>query len=1000
MEFFIKKNATLPLLKLQVVKDGRSDYNNFMELLETSTIFFSMVNTENGIPKITSRPAGFVEKIFDDPNAEPEYYIYYQFTKQDTSIEGRYEGQFLVKTFEGNVILPVREKLYIYVQESFIADDLEYNTCYTSTFPCCGNPVIVDDPNENTITIVPQYYPGSIGALYTATSRYVADTDMTVSFKNILGVINGEPITINTSVTIYTGYKESTTEIIVDDDFNRLNLSTLFSDVVLTSDSYSQYDLTPIIDGPIIIDPIEPRPRPRFTTALVSSCCDGLTYCMGDIPTTMPLGTTLVGSDGFCYILKEFGLCEVDLSFNGEYYKECRTCTGRFPCNDIKPTPTPTPTSTQNPCLVTPTPTPTPTKSCNTPILNTVINTSGNTFLLYFTNTGCCNSAIVNWSSNNINFNSISGSCSSPVSITLSGSLPSVIYFNISTICNGCPTTTSNTIIYYVVKPTRTPTPTPTTTINSTPTPTPTTTPTKTPTSTPIGTSCGVNVLSECGNVVAYTTGNIIDGRDSYQFTFPPIGGGTIISGLIFWDSPYNRWVVQNLTTGVLASYLPSSISQPIGSASEWLNFGGPISCLTDDTGFRTTFYDGPCFTPTPTPTKTPTPTRRITNLPYNVLSCCGTLSGVVILPSTFIIGNTILLNGTCYTITGTSIKGSIPTFYWDNSTIYLSCDRCTSINPCTLTPTPTPTQTTTPTPTTTVTRTPLSTRTPTPTPTTTKTPTPTPTVTSSPLPPIVGHFQDCCDENIKIKVGSILSGLTIGESYYLETTGYSGCVVVISPTKTNFQFTSSILTSFVDCVDCLDKLKIVCPTPTPTPTQTSTPTPTPTTSPGPSCNNCGISGYSYIISNTTPQTVPSPPSGVYRNAIWGSISNTFSPMMVTVWYTIYTGNTGFNNITQTYPTGYTWTQLNTVQIIPQCNEDILFGWVDSSQVQSLYLQVRNVSGTLLYQYDLGWKNNPFDPCVVNEFQRAYTNIVPITGNITNTKFKLVNPSINVPAPQ
>jgi hypothetical protein len=903
MDWFIKKNATLPLLKLAIIKNGRSDYNNFMELLETSTIFFSMVNTENGIPRITSRPAGFVEKIFDDPNAEPEYYIYYQFTKQDTSIEGRYEGQFLVKTFEGNVILPVREKLFIYIQESFIADDLEYNTCYTSTFPCCGNPIIVDDPNENTITIVPQYYPGSIGALYTATSRYVADTDMTISFKNVLGVINGDPITINTSVTIYTGYKEATTEIIVDDDFNRLNLSTLFSDVVLTSDSYSQYDLMPIIDSPIIIEPIGPRPRPRFTFAFVSSCCDGLTYCMGDIPTTMPLGTTLVGNDGFCYILKEFqDICDVDLSFSGEYYKDCRTCTGRYPCNIVKPTPTPTPTSTQNPCLVTPTPTPTPTKLCNTPVLNTVINTTGNTFLLYFTNTGCCNSSIVNWSFDNINFNSVSGNCSSPVSITLSGSLPSVIYFNVSTICNGCPTTTSNTVIYYVVKPTRTPTPTPTTTIGSTPNPTPTPTTTPTPTSTPIGTSCGVNVLSECGNVVAYTTGNIINGRDSYQFTFPPIGGGTIISGLIFWNSSNNRWVVQDLTTGVLASYLPSSISQPIGSASQWLNFGGPVSCLTDDAGFRTTFYNGPCFTPTPTPTKTPTPTRRITNLPYNVLSCCGILSrffsqsGVVILPSTFIIGNTILLNGTCYTITGTAIKGTIPTFYWDNSTIYSGCSSCISINPCTLTPTPTKTQTPTPTPTTTVTRTPVSTKTPTPTPTTTTTPgssptitptntttptitptntttpTITPTMTSSPLSPFIGYFQDCCDANIKIKVGSLVNQLTTGASYYLQTSGYSGCVVVISETNTNLQFNSSNLTIFDDCADCLKKLQIVCPTPTPTPTPTTTPTTTPTPTPTitrtqtptpsitptitptpsvqPSCNNCGISGYSYIISN------------------------------------------------------------------------------------------------------------------------------------------------------
>jgi hypothetical protein len=169
---------------------------------------------------------------------------------------------------------------------------------------------------------------------------------------------------------------------------------------------------------------------------------------------------------------------------------------------------------------------------------------------------------------------------------------------------------------------------------------------------------------------------------------------------------------------------------------------------------------------------------------------------------------------------------------------------------------------------------------TPTQTPTITPTNTTTPTMTSSPLPPIIGYFQDCCDANIKIKVGSLVNQLTTGESYYLETSGYSGCVVVISTTKTNLQFNSSILTGMDDCADCLEKLQIVCPTPTPTPTKTSTPTRTqtptptvtstvtktptmtptktptktptmtPTTSVRPSCNNCGISGYSYIISN------------------------------------------------------------------------------------------------------------------------------------------------------
>jgi hypothetical protein len=139
MDFFIKKNATLPVLKLQVVKDGRSDYNSFMNTIELSAIFFSMVDIESGVPKISSRPAGFVEKTFLDPNAEPEYYIYYQFTPTDTNRVGRYEGQFMLRNDDGVLILPIREKLFINVQESFIADDLEYNACYTSEFPCCVN---------------------------------------------------------------------------------------------------------------------------------------------------------------------------------------------------------------------------------------------------------------------------------------------------------------------------------------------------------------------------------------------------------------------------------------------------------------------------------------------------------------------------------------------------------------------------------------------------------------------------------------------------------------------------------------------------------------------------------------------------------------------------------------------------------------------------------------------------------------------------------------------
>ena len=576
MEFFIKKNATLPLLKLQVVKDGRSDYNNFMELLETSTIFFSMVNSETGIPKITSRPAGFVEKTFIDPNAEPEYYIYYQFTKQDTSIEGRYEAQFLVKTFEGNVILPVREKLFIYVQESFIADDLEYNTCYTSTFPCCGNPVIVDNPNENTITIVPQYYPGSIGALYTATSRYPVDTDVTVSFKNVLGVTTGDPIIINTSVTIYTGYKEATTEIIVDDDFNRLNLYTLFSDIILTSDSYSQFDNVPVIEGPIIIDPIPPRPRPRFVFATVVSCCDGETYCMSNIPSSLPINTVVVDENDVCYTIKEIGVCDTTLTFSGKYYKDCRTCTGIHPCNEVKPTPTPTPTSTENPCLVTPTPTQTIKRDCVAPVLNTVLNTSGNTFLVYFTVTGPCSTILINWSSNNTTWNTNAGGCTSPRSITIPGSLSSTTYFSISQFSNECPPFTSNTITYYNVPVT----------------PTPTTTPTLTPT--PTGTPLPPVAVSfvDCCN-----SSNIF-----MIYGMPSFGSG--YTGTYYVQSSGFNGCATVITT----SDRPSLVYDYISLVKQ-------TDCNTCFTNTLST-----CATPTPTPTNTKTPTPLVCDIVYETI--------------------------------------------------------------------------------------------------------------------------------------------------------------------------------------------------------------------------------------------------------------------------------------------------------------------------------------------------------------------------------------------
>jgi len=110
MEFYIKKNATLPVLKMQVVKDGRAGFQELMEDLEVSTIFFTMVDVETGIPKIVSAPCQIVSLILPE-GAPTEYYIYFKFTSRDTNTVGRYEGQFLIKNDEGNLILPIRETM-------------------------------------------------------------------------------------------------------------------------------------------------------------------------------------------------------------------------------------------------------------------------------------------------------------------------------------------------------------------------------------------------------------------------------------------------------------------------------------------------------------------------------------------------------------------------------------------------------------------------------------------------------------------------------------------------------------------------------------------------------------------------------------------------------------------------------------------------------------------------------------------------------------------------
>ena len=135
MEWFIKKNATLPVIKVKLSQNGRSDYMKTMSKLGESVVYFSMTDSETGIPKISSTPA-VVETGLTE-NGQIEYFTYYQFKKNQTKKVGRFSAELMVANTDGVLFLPITEKIYVNIIESFAIDDVRFSSNYEIEFPCC-----------------------------------------------------------------------------------------------------------------------------------------------------------------------------------------------------------------------------------------------------------------------------------------------------------------------------------------------------------------------------------------------------------------------------------------------------------------------------------------------------------------------------------------------------------------------------------------------------------------------------------------------------------------------------------------------------------------------------------------------------------------------------------------------------------------------------------------------------------------------------------------------
>lgn len=126
MEFIIKKGSVNPVLRMELIKDGRYDFKKSMidNAIQDSVVKFYMKDVETDLLKVAKADADIV--LAQEEGCEEKYILQYKWKERDTKKEGIYEGWFEIN-FNGNLkeegvdypsgkmIVPIQEKLQIII---------------------------------------------------------------------------------------------------------------------------------------------------------------------------------------------------------------------------------------------------------------------------------------------------------------------------------------------------------------------------------------------------------------------------------------------------------------------------------------------------------------------------------------------------------------------------------------------------------------------------------------------------------------------------------------------------------------------------------------------------------------------------------------------------------------------------------------------------------------------------------------------------------------------
>jgi hypothetical protein len=127
-EFFINQHSLNPILRMELICDGRYDYkktNIFNHSIQNADVTFSMKNIDNGILKISKSKAEIV--VANNESCETKYLLQYKWKERDVKECGTYKAWFEINFHgdlyeegvqhpSGNLIVPIENELIINIK--------------------------------------------------------------------------------------------------------------------------------------------------------------------------------------------------------------------------------------------------------------------------------------------------------------------------------------------------------------------------------------------------------------------------------------------------------------------------------------------------------------------------------------------------------------------------------------------------------------------------------------------------------------------------------------------------------------------------------------------------------------------------------------------------------------------------------------------------------------------------------------------------------------------